>query len=85
MDETEKIPYASPKRKMTLMIVKHLSMHSQKEKVKMNLMKRYIKNGSLKLKTAVEIEKQAVEDKKNLLKENLNRKRLILNFKRIRY
>ena len=39
MDETEKIPYASPKRKNTLMIVKQLSMVAQKGKVKMKLIK----------------------------------------------
>ena len=82
MDETEKIPYASPKRKMTLMIVKHLSMHSQKEKVKMNLMKRYIKNGSLKLKTAVEIEKQAVEDKKKFIKREFEQKKVDIKFQK---
>ena len=75
MDETEKIPYASPKRKMTLMIVKHLSMHSQKEKVKMNLMKRYIKNGSLKLKTAV-------EDKKKFIKREFEQKKVDIKFQK---
>ena len=49
MDETETIPYASPKRKMTLMIAKQSSMLPQKGKVKMKLTKKYIRNQSLKL------------------------------------
>ena len=49
MDETETIPYPYQRGKMTLMIVKQLSVLPQKGKVKMKLMKKYIKNQSLKL------------------------------------
>ena len=66
MDETEAIPYASLKRKMTLMIVKHLSMLSQKEKMKMNLMKKYIKNRSLKL--LLRLKNKLLRTKKKIIK-----------------
>ena len=66
MDETETIPYASLKRKMTLMIVKHLSMLSQKEKMKMNLMKKYIKNRSLKL--LLRLKNKLLRTKKKFIK-----------------
>ena len=66
MDETETIPYASLKRKMTLMIVKHLSMLSQKEKMKMNLMKKYIKNRSLKL--LLRLKNKLLRTKKKIIK-----------------
>ena len=49
MDETETIPYPHQRGKMTLMIVKQLSVLPQKGEVKMKLMKKYIKNQSLKL------------------------------------
>ena len=80
MDETEAIPYASLKRKMTLMIVKHLSMLSQKEKMKMNLMKKYIKNRSLKL--LLRLKNKLLRTKKNLSKVNLNPTRLIFKFQK---
>ena len=80
MDETETIPYASLKRKMTLMIVKHLSMLSQKEKMKMNLMKKYIKNRSLKL--LLRLKNKLLRTKKNLSKVNLNPTRLIFKFQK---
>ena len=80
MDETETIPYASLKRKMTLMIVKHLSMLSQKEKMKMNLMKKYIKNRSLKL--LLRLKNKLLRTKKKLSKVNLNPTRLIFKFQK---
>ena len=56
----KQLPMPHRRRKMTLMIVKQLSMLPQKGKVKMKLTKIYKEP---QLETAVEIGKQAVENK----------------------
>ena len=56
------------RRKITLMIVKLSSMLPQEGAVKMKLTKKIYKEP--KLETAIEIEKQAVEDEKKLSKVN---------------
>ena len=49
MDETEIIPFASPKKENYIDDSETIVYASQKGKVKMKLTKKYIKNQSLKL------------------------------------
>ena len=49
MDETEIIPFASPKKENYIDHSETIVYASQKGKVKMKLTKKYIKNQSLKL------------------------------------
>ena len=74
MDETEIIPFASPKKENYIDDSETIVYASQKGKVKMKLTKKIYKEP--KLETAVEIEKQALEDENKFIKSELEQSKV---------
>ena len=80
MDETETIPYASPKDENDIDDSKAIVYASPKRENEDEIDQKVYKEP--KLEPAVEIEKQAVKDEKKLSKVNKNRTRLIFKLKK---